>query len=392
MLSGHTIHIRIAGDGTFICKRQLVLNVGFGFLNPINETGINKTNPNCVTGNFIIGLFNLKTENYEELQICLKEIVEQLSSLTEVTVDEQTFQIVFHLGGDLKFLALVLGINAANSNHPCPICTTNKKDFACFDDCSEKIRTFGDQSQPGQTNEPIFNFIPVERVKIDLLHMKLRITDKFETSLHRDLYTTDSSFSLGSANNQKKYSEYLQNIGIKRGSSVNQTQQRFEFRNLEGKEKDKIFENIDLESLFPDIPQISDKNKLWKSFYPLLKYFKEDDANSTTIHDNSKIFLELFTKVHKANAITPYIHMLAHIPMMNTNLQELNLNLNMFSMEGFEKSNSFIIKYFHHASNKKTTINSNPLLQTLNKLSKMEQIRHSEDNVREILLQKLGRN
>ena len=311
--------------------------------------------------------------------------MQNLSSITEITIGEKTFTIVFHLGGDLKFLALVLGINAANSNFPCPICTTDKKEFKNFDACTNNKRNIGDMSQNGQTKQPIIDFIPIDRVIIDPLHMRLRITDKAEGSLHRELIQRDSSYNLEGAHNQKKYADYLDRLGIRKGWYVDEKLKQLKFRDLEGKEKEKLFKEINLESLFPDFPNISNKNEVWKQIGPLLNYFKDVNADTNTIRNNARTFLELFEKTYTAANITPYIHLLSHVPKMHSDLKELDLNFNMFSMEGFEKSNSFIIKYFHKCTNKIVTKNSDPILQTIKKVSRIELIRHSRENVRETL-------
>jgi hypothetical protein len=49
------------------------------------------------------------------------------------------------LGGDLLFLANMLGIKAANSNHPCPWCKVNiKKKLNLDKDMKFEKRTFND--------------------------------------------------------------------------------------------------------------------------------------------------------------------------------------------------------------------------------------------------------
>ena len=86
-----------------------VLNFSFGFLDVIDNQI--QTNPNAVTGNFTLGLFKVKSECYDELKISLDELVESLSQLETVTINGIEYNIEYWLGGDLKFLALVLGMN-----------------------------------------------------------------------------------------------------------------------------------------------------------------------------------------------------------------------------------------------------------------------------------------
>ena len=102
-----TINIRLAGDGTYVGNNISVLNFSFGFLDSI-ENSID-TNPNTVNGNFSLGVFRLKSECYDELKIALKELVILLSEIDTIMSDGFLFKVKFWLGGDLKFLASVLG-------------------------------------------------------------------------------------------------------------------------------------------------------------------------------------------------------------------------------------------------------------------------------------------
>jgi len=102
------INIRLAGDGTQIGSNLSVLNFTFGFLDEIKHKAC--TNPNSVTGNFSLGMFCIKTEDYDDLKTALKEIVDELKVLKTIKIDGKMYTIELYLGGDLKFLALILGM------------------------------------------------------------------------------------------------------------------------------------------------------------------------------------------------------------------------------------------------------------------------------------------
>lgn len=122
------VNIRLAGDGTNIARNFTILNLTFGFLDPINQNNI--SNPNTASGNFILGNFHIKKECYQELKTALAELIEILENLTEITISGKTYKIEFYLSSDMKFLALALGINGANSEHPCILCDLRKVDFS----------------------------------------------------------------------------------------------------------------------------------------------------------------------------------------------------------------------------------------------------------------------
>jgi len=46
-----------------------------------------------------------------------------LKEIKTLNINERDYSFTYHLGGDLKFIATVFGINNANSDYPCPWCT-----------------------------------------------------------------------------------------------------------------------------------------------------------------------------------------------------------------------------------------------------------------------------
>ena len=75
----------------------------------------------------------IKSENYENIKACLKEIIEIIENFKTITIDGKEFKIDSYAGGDLKWLAIVFGINAANSKCSCPLCKWNSKLALAFD-------------------------------------------------------------------------------------------------------------------------------------------------------------------------------------------------------------------------------------------------------------------
>lgn len=49
--------------------------------------------------------------------------------LKEIIFEDKTYSLEYFLGGDLKFLALALGINQSTGHYPCIWCKTKKEDF-----------------------------------------------------------------------------------------------------------------------------------------------------------------------------------------------------------------------------------------------------------------------
>lgn len=123
--SNQVIKIKLCGDGTNCGKFKKILNFNFSVLNE----SICKS----AKGHYTIGVFEITNENYKELSICLKEIVSELREIKELEINGKIYKIAIYVGGDLKFLANIYGINAANSLYPCLWCKCCKNEFDNLD-------------------------------------------------------------------------------------------------------------------------------------------------------------------------------------------------------------------------------------------------------------------
>jgi len=209
------INIRLAGDGTEVGSNLSVLNFTFGFLDKMKSTA--QLNPNCASGNFSLGTFLIKKEDYYELKIALKEIINELKLLKTIEIDGIEYTIESWLGGDLRFLALVLGryfllgknylkiylillyflgLNASNANRPCPWCDSEKKHFKCSDHPINRIYNRL-KKEVGQDKEPLIasDFFKTENIIPDILHMFLRVSEKLIHLLRNDLQQMETTFS-----------------------------------------------------------------------------------------------------------------------------------------------------------------------------------------------------
>ena len=389
IINNNTINIRLAGDGTNVASQFTVLNFTFGFLDRFNEsTDLNITrngtvDPNTALGNFILGKFHIRKECYDDLKIALKELAEKLSELKEIELDGIIYQIEFFLGGDLKFIAIVIGINAASSNYPCPWCILHKNQFST-NICDHKINRILSGSDYGQLHEPIFKFIKVENIIPDVLHMGMRVTDKLETNLHDDITQMDETFNENIERNPnfESYVNYLETINIKRPYYTNKITSQLTMRDLNGVEKKRLFDNIDLPTLFPDLENSTIIADIWRTFNELMYKMKDDRISVMQIKDQTKTWLESFTalpSVDSANDVTPYMHIFAsHLHEQIDSLKRRGLYFNSFSMQGLEFLNCLDIKCFHRSTNKKGAI----IKQLINKRSRVEILSFHKDLTR----------
>ena len=193
-LKNKVIRIKLVGDGT---KTGPLTMLNFGFTLP-DLGAMAKT----AKGNYQLGCFEIKTENYETLQFCLAEIAKNLSKMSEInntiTLGDEIYKIKFLLGGDMKFLHTVMGLSACNANNPCLWCKWNKDFFfklskEATPEILDLKRTTEEQENHfknqnvflGETNsllgysrKPIFDFIDFDACVFDTLHLLLRIVEK----------------------------------------------------------------------------------------------------------------------------------------------------------------------------------------------------------------------
>ena len=130
------------------------------------------------------------------------------------------------MGGDMKFLAIMYGINSANSSKPCIWCKCEKKNFFNLEnqwsiiDKSKGARSLNEAAlkflekkssdKCGYIRNPIIDFIEFENCVIDLLHLFLRITDRLMDLLINKLKKLDKNES--DDLNQRPYFTILMNF------------------------------------------------------------------------------------------------------------------------------------------------------------------------------------
>lgn len=88
----NVIRIKLVGDGT---QTGPLTMLNFGFTLP-DQSLISKTAP----GNYQLGIFEIKTENYETLKICLAEILKDLSTMAKkdntIKINGEIYKLNFH--------------------------------------------------------------------------------------------------------------------------------------------------------------------------------------------------------------------------------------------------------------------------------------------------------
>ena len=175
-----------------------VINFTFTVLNDV---------PEATTTNHTLVILKA-TESYNKLKTGLSDLTEEMEEMQQIEYQGKTIEIEYFLAGDWKFLALVTGIRAANSNYPCIWCKcskemkydmthqwfiTNQRKGARTTSEALKYGSLAKSKQKfSYQSNPIFSFIPTSNVIIDPLHLFLRIGDNLINLLITELLRIDS--------------------------------------------------------------------------------------------------------------------------------------------------------------------------------------------------------
>jgi hypothetical protein len=103
-IKDNIINVKLSGDGTLIAKNLNIFNFNFSLLDSDDK------NWNTVEGNFSLGIFEVHSENYEIIKQSISEFIKKIEDLKYIKVDNVEYKINYYLAGDLKLLAMMLGI------------------------------------------------------------------------------------------------------------------------------------------------------------------------------------------------------------------------------------------------------------------------------------------
>lgn len=210
----------------------------------------------------------------QSLKNCLKDIISEVNALLTVMVNGVTFEIVYYLGGDWKFLAIATGIDSASSTFACTWCKCPALDchssthqWSMLDPIhgartvEENIALAGSRSkQKYICNVPLFTNIPLTHVVVDNLHMFLRVADTLiDLVIHdfRQLDNVNKSMkvqNLEGLTHLSTFQHIVQTMGIPGYTFwIGRESKKLKWRTLTGPKKLILFHNISIPEIFPEV-------------------------------------------------------------------------------------------------------------------------------------------
>ena len=383
-----TLKVKLSGDGTKVCRKLNVINFTFTLL---NEGDIAKS----PRGNHTIAIIN-GCEGYDLLANALSDIRNEVLQLKSVSLDGLDFPIEYFLCSDLKFLAIVCGIESASSNYACVWCKCpsseryNMKREWSFTDEKKGARTITDivscltKAKTKRFNcahEPLFSNIPIDHVIPDVLHLLLRVTDVLFNLLILDIRRLDGieakQSSMPISRNLSRLESFLSDTcHIPFKFSISKETKQLQWRDLMGPEKWKMICNINLPELFPKLCSVQAIQSLWVDFHQLHKVLQLSDVTPNEVdifQSSAKKWVKDFTAIYQTKNVTPYIHIMA---MHTPEFLRKYTNLVQFTQQGMEKLNDQTTIDFARSTNHNFR-NLDALKQLLVKKNRIEQLEDS---------------
>ena len=371
------IKIKINGDGARMTRNSNFILLSFSIL----QTGESVMS---AKGNRTIGIVN-GTEGYQTIKVSFASLIKEINSLIEsakLTVDAQDLNTEFYLGGDYKFILLMLGLKGATSNYACAWCKVHKADHWNISDnyliyntppmvrTLEEIREMSTTSKDNYCcdKQPLLN-IPLDHIVVDELHLMLRVTDILIENLVNECLDWDREDDLNKKKGEAKGAHLKNLIQVIRSCGVSfdvweqknadgKASGRYDWTSLLGSDKKILLADLPsklINTLRPET--VSTVVEVWTAFADIYKVVSNwnPEKKPKQFFMKAKQWISLFLSLngkregYKKNRITPYMHiMVTHIPRFF----ELHKSVKIFTGQGVEKNNDMARGIILRKSNK----------------------------------------
>ena len=338
-LRNEVVQVKLSGDGARMSRSTNFMMISFALIQCNEKVMSSKSNRTVAIVN--------GSENYETLKESLSNLFREINELITtgtILIDREHVKLECFLGGDMKFLLMILGLASATSNHACLWCKVHKdnrwdtsKDMNFYTLDPNRITLAGikkcSQSKCfGCINEPLID-IAFDHVVPDELHLLLRVTDRILLNVIDEVLEKDAIEDFNRQRGQTKR-VFLTNlvIGINDcGISFNvwfkknadgSDSKILQYTSLVGAQKKKLLNQLPCKLhgyLYPETVC-----KIWTSFeeyYNFVSDFSLTAHVAGDVFEKGKEWIELFCTLRNVRPgygkqwVTPYMHvMVYHVP------------------------------------------------------------------------------
>lgn len=370
------IQIKISGDGAQMSRSTNFMMFSFALLQLDEGVMSSKSNRTVAIVN--------GPEKYETMKISLSNFfceVNELIRQKTILIDGENIELDFFLGGDMKFLLMIMGLNGAAANHSCLWCLIHKDDRwdtskplnyyneEPFKRTLDGIKTNHDSKTHGCIHPPLLN-IPLNHVIADELHLLLRVTDRLLQNIIDEVLERDAVEDFNKASGQPKKAfltklvATINELGIpfsvwNKKNADGSASNIVECTSLVGPQKKKLLKGLPStfhQYLYPDTSKTV--QQIWVDFaeyYDTVSDFQLRGDQAQEVFNKAKKWVPLFCSLggirpgYKKSRVTPYMHvMVYHTPIF---VQEHG-SFKRFTGQGVEKNNDDAKRIIFHKSNK----------------------------------------
>lgn len=317
-------------------------------------------------------------EKYDTMKTSLNFFFQEVNELIDkqtISIDGKEIKLKFFLGGDMKFLLMIMGLNSATADYACLWCkifkedrwdTSKPSDYYNKEPLKRDLQEIKrlchcSKDNYGCINEPLLNIL-LTNVIADELHLLLRITDKLLQNIIDEVLERDAIEDFNKPRGRPKevyLTKLVKNIndlGISFSvwnKKKMQMAQRATSKNsqayLDLRKRNFLLKGISprfSEFLYPDI--CDTVKKIWKDFEEIYNLATDSNGDpSEVLFPKSQAWINLFCSLrgkrpgYERSRVTPYMHLIPyHIPFIKN-----HGSFKMFSGQGVEKNNEMLREF-----------------------------------------------
>ena len=316
-----TLKIKISGDGAKVSRISNFI-VSLKTLSHLNQR--------------VLAILKCE-ENYENLDKACVPIFSEINNLGKegITVGDKNVKLEIFIGGDMKFLQILLGLNSSIATYACPWCKVAKEDRGNITfpldhyhtnelrRSVSEIRTLAasaSKQKYGVKHAPLLE-IEVDHFVPDELHLFMRIMDVLLRNVIDDALSKDQFAKINGnpTDNVSLLVKAIQACGVTFRTWSSKSGD-LEWTSLTGNDLKKVLTDLPDKLLFCIHNDTADSVKqLWKMFASIYKKIK-DKVQADTPEEVFSLVRELISHFltigqkgregyHPKN-ITPYLHCL----------------------------------------------------------------------------------
>ncbi|KAL9977700.1 hypothetical protein ACROYT_G015133 [Oculina patagonica] len=368
--------VKVSGDGVKMSRIANFIVISFALLSDGEKVMSCK-------GNHTVGIVS-GSEDYDVLKVSCKDLFAEINELVdegEIEVDGHKIPLDFYLSGDYKLkLTNYVNSNSWDTSKPENYywMDGNKRTLADNKELAKKS-----SNNCGCIRSPLLN-IPIENIRVDELHLLLRVTDRLEKNIQNDAIEKDKKYNLNKAPSARKYTnmqktiEAINNCGVSlsvwdKRNADGTPSGLYDWTSMVGNEKKKV-----LRSLPEKFPQILDPEHC----NTISKILKATEW--------IKLYLSLGGDVigYENASVTPYFHILTyHL----TRFIRDETAFKSFTGQGVKEINDTVRSIYHNKCNKHDACKEAILaLKRIDHLQASGKIKEDEKVQCAILLQVIG--